>query len=209
MKPKLFVVGDIILFFIMLVLVSVGPVVAVASHFNADTWGGKVPIGGWIAVASCVIFTLFIFIRIIIIRLKFLSTWKYTTVHGIECFYEIDAKIYTREEVEDQTTKLFDLFDAYYTKQTGATLANIPRYILKGLVCIFKKDYVFVYSKKGFVDRLVYGIAENNVIGVGTGNKPIENTAYKHECGHICINRMSKRFIPETEAHATLKQIGV
>lgn len=164
------------------------------------------PVGGWVTSIAVLVSCVVIFVAFYYQRWKWISKWKFTTKHGIQCFFDDKTTLYLLKDVEDTTGEMFIRWDMYYEK-----FKSIPAQhtILNGLICLFVAPGVFEVLTPGYPMRLVYGVASGNFIKVGQGGKPIEQTAYMHECSHIHLNRVKGCEVPEEEAHEIFRTVGV
>lgn len=207
-KPKLIRAKDyfIILLPILIGLISV--TTAVLSHINYNTWGERVSSGGWFTVgailASCIIIPTFYLAE----RQQWISRWKYTTIHGVQCFFEHGTVPYLMCDVEETTSKMYRKWYDYYTKFGDVKSRQAMNGTLSGSTCVFVAIPAFQEQTPGFKDRLVCGLAGWNWMKV-SGNKPIEQTTYMHEASHIHINKMLGRMVSEDESHEIFKAVGV
>lgn len=182
------------------------PVIAVLSHINHDSWGDKVALGGWVTLGMTAAAGLVIAILFYYKRWKWVSKWKYTTSHGVMCFFEPGTKLYLRKDVEDTTIEMYERWDKFLLDRNKP---KASRKSLQGTICTFRPELVFNQKVLGYSDRLVYGISGWNWMVIGTGGKPIEDTAYIHECSHIHLNHWQGRSVPEAEAHEIFKSVKV
>jgi hypothetical protein len=139
-------------------------------------------------------------------RWKWVSKWKFTTRHGVQCFFDERARLYLLKDVEEVTSEMYRRWDAYYEK--FGKQASSHRTV-KGAVCLFVGPFVFKQQTPGFKERLVYGLSGWNWMKVGQGDKPIEKTAYIHEASHIHLNKMKGMQVSEEESHEIFKAVGV
>jgi hypothetical protein len=147
-------------------------------------------------------------------RWKFISKWKYTTKHGIQCFYENGTKTYLQIDVELETKRALDIWASFYAGIGSNHVAdhlrkNTKTELLGAPMVFFRPEGVFTHRQLGFADRKVYGISGWNWAIVGQGSKPIEATAFKHELSHIIYNNVELRAVSEEEAHKVFSMVGV
>lgn len=209
MRPSLFKVRDIFPIWFSLIFGLAAILIPVLSHLNADSWGERVSLGGWVVAIIASLNFILIFIVFYYQRWKWISKWKYTTKHGIQCFFFDDASLYSLTDVERVTSEMYNRWDSYLARSLDAPISHFSHTALDGLICLFVASGVFKIYTLGYLARLVFGAASGNFIEVGQGGKPIEQTAYIHECSHIYLNRIKGYEVPEEEAHEIFKKVGV
>lgn len=210
MKPRLFRLSDIFPIWLFALLAFVIPVVAWLSHTHYETWGEKVPTQGWVVTLLFSLSSLGIVFEFYRRRYQFISQWRYTTKHGIICYYEPGAFPYLLIDVEKATDAILDRWSKYqfespYPKQPYSKLIEQ----FKGVVCFFTKSGVFVHSQLGYGDRKVYGVSGWNWMKIGQGDKPVKGTAYMHECSHLYVNFVYEDMVEENRAHELFKGVGI
>jgi len=205
-KPSLIRPKDYFILVLPIFLGITAIVTAILSHLNYKTWGEKVPIGGWVTVSLMAATCFFIAFMYVYERWKWVSKWRYTTRYGIQCFFDKGAKLYLLKDVEDATSEMYSRWDAYYEKIGDLLPSHL---MLRGTVCLFVAPAVFKQQTPGLKERLVYGLSGWNWMKIGQGGKPIEKTAYIHECSHIYLNNVKDRQISEEESHEIFRSVGV
>lgn len=205
-KPSLIRPKDyfIILLPIFLALTAISA--AILSHLNYTTWGEKVEVGGWVTVSIMAAACFWIVFAYLYERWKWVSKWKFTTNHGIQCFFDDGAAIYLKYDVEDATEEMYTRWGIHYH---NFGQEPVKKTTLQGTTCLFVAPSVFTQSTPGFKERLVYGLSGWNWMKIGQGGKPIEQTAFIHEASHIHLNKMRGVQVPEDEAHELFKTVRV
>ena len=140
-------------------------------------------------------------------RWNHISKWAYTTKHGVQCFYEEGAAIYSQVDVEKDTEIILQKWNQWYRRIHDPVPSWQVLNLAKNIVCIFVKEGVFDSWTVGYPVRKVYGISSGNYIKVGQGDKSIETTAYKHEMSHIFLNRIEGREVLEYVAHDVFQKV--
>lgn len=208
MRPKLFRLNDLLFMWIAAIVGLAPPITAHLSHSHADTWGEAVPFQGWLIAYLVFATTLAIVIAFYWKRAAWLKHYRYTTKHGVMCFFESGATVYAQETVEHDTAIMLDQWIRYYL----GIGRNESRYInagvyLKNSTCIFKPEHH--WKEAGQLGRLVRGLAGWNWAQVGQGGDPIEKTAFRHEMAHLHLNHVDGMQVPEDEAHTIFKNAGI
>ena len=76
-------------------------------------------------------------------RWKWISKWAYTTKHGVQCFYEEGATIYSQSDVEKDTEIILYKWNQWYRKVYNPVPAWQVLDLAKYTICIFIKESVF------------------------------------------------------------------
>jgi len=208
MRPKLFRLKDMLFMWIAVIVGLAPPIVAHLSHGHADTWGEAVPFQGWLTAYLVLAATIAIVVAFYVKRAQWLKLYRYTTKHGIMCFFEPGADVYAQELVENDTMNMLDQWVRYYR----AIGRNEGQYInagvyLKGSTCIFKPEHH--WKEAGRLGRLVRGLAGWNWAQVGQGGDLVDKTAFRHEMAHIHLNHVDGMQVPGDEAHVIFTDAGV
>lgn len=208
MKPKLlnwknsWVLAQSVVFCVVI------PIVIIFSHLNPDTWGEKVQVGGWVVLSMTIVASVIATVLFYYHRWVWVSKWRFTTPHGIMCFFEPYTKLYLCRDVTRETEDVLDRWNRFIRiKHKESSI--IPAHALNHVICVFRTEGTFNQSKLGFKDRLVYGMSGWKWMVIGTGGKPIKDTAYAHECSHICVNIWKNKVVSDHEAHEIFKEIGI
>jgi len=173
--------------------------------------GEKIPIAGWIVAGAMILVTLVIVFAYYYQRWKFISRWRFVTSTGLNCYFEKGACFYSEKMVEDDLDVALRKWVKYINKEDKTTPDHyiLDGYFIDGAICIFRPEETFVHTSPGWWSRRVYGVAGWNWCMVGQGNKPIENTAFKHEVSHILYNNYVGDMVSEEESHRVFKEVGV
>jgi len=166
-------------------------------------------LGGWITTAAMSLCCLIIVIAYYYQRWKWIQKWAYTTKHGVQCFYEDGAAIYAQADIEKETEIALNKWNTWYRKTYNPVPAWQSLKLAQDIICVFVKEGVFESWTPGYPTRKVYGISSGNWAKVGQGDKPVEQTAYKHEMSHIFLNRIKNQSVQEDEAHQMFREVGV
>jgi hypothetical protein len=172
-----------------------------------STNGEQIPPQGYGIAIAVIVSLLVILFAFYFQRWLWISKWRFTTRHGVACYFEKDCIIYDQYEIEEETDRFLDKWATYY-------ISNNRQIIMKGeyiknSTCLFKKSKTFTYTALRYWKKMVYGVAGFGWAIVGQGGRGIEKTAFKHEMSHVHINRHSGYMIPEEEAHKIFEEIGI
>lgn len=207
--PKLFRLAD--LTFMIAPILIIGMIVVAVGWNLVSAEGESLPIGAWVVAVANVIGTVAVVVAFYVQRWLWVRTYLYTAM-GVHYFYEEGAKKYLRVSIEQDILRTLELWHGYYEARgedvSKLKLIDAGTYI-RGIVCLFKKEATWVHTAPGWWTRKVTGLAFENTIIVGQGDRMIKNTAHAHELSHIHISRYGGRRVPEDESHEIFKDVRV
>ena len=190
MKPRLFQLNDLLLMWIPTVIVGV-IVGAIVWNYTSPN-GETIPWPGFLVSSLTIVGCLGIVGAFYWSRFQFIQEYRYTTIHGVSCYFGPGTTVYTRTDVEEETSRLIQI----WSTKPGNVL------------CEFLASGDF-WIRVGPWKRHVYGAQQGNAIVVGQGGRPLKSTSFGHELSHILLNVKEGREVPEGEAHRKFQEVGV
>jgi hypothetical protein len=206
MKPKLFRLSDLL--DISIPLFMAGLIIYTFMWNKLSVNGEPISVIGSSIAGIITGICLTIVIVYYVLRHEFISQYKYTTKHGIACYFGPNSKIYLKLDVENCTDTILNRW-VQFAPYVIQPLTRLPANAIRnGVTCMFRYEGDFV-AEVGWWKRRVYGYTLDKTIVVGQGNKPVDWTAFGHELSHIIINYLMDKDVPENEAHKIFTQVGV
>jgi hypothetical protein len=200
MKPRLFRLDDLINIPVIGFLIA-GIIIGALVWNMVSPNGEVIPWQGWFVSLLTAASAMSIVVVFYVKRWQWISLYKYTSSWGVNYYYEPNTKPYLSMVVEEDTKVMVKKWSDYYPNKT------FPKY--KGTIVLFKSADQWKTTDPGWWGRQVCGLAYYNYAEVGMGNKPIEQTAHKHELSHLYINQYMPDYYSEDGAHELMAKVGV
>jgi hypothetical protein len=199
MKPRLFRLDDLINVPVIGFLIA--GIIIGALVWNVISPNGEViPWQGWFISLLTATSAMFIVVVFYVKRYQWVSLYKYTTF-GVSYYYEPNAKPYLSMVVDEDIKVMAKKWLDYHPNKVLLPFV--------GTIVLFKAADHWTLTVPGWWTRQVCGVAYDNYAEVGMGNKPVADTAHKHELSHIYINREFPEQSSETKAHELMAKVGV
>ncbi len=210
---KLFRLSDITL--LLAPTLIIGLVVAAMVWNLVSPEGEPLPLISWVIAGVNIVATLAIVVVFYVQRWLWVRQYAYS-VMGVHYFYEEGAKKYLRVSIESDIRNMLKKWVSYYQAKGTQEVSFVARrsqieagQYIRGIVCIFRRESHWIHTAPGWWTRRVTGLAFENTVIVGQGDRMVEKTAHAHELSHIHISRCEGRRILEDESHEIFKEVGV